>query len=59
MSLSRVEKLRRAGFDRSYAIPFERSWQVRCSQCKTLVINGMACHETGCPNQPREEGEDD
>jgi hypothetical protein len=21
----------------------------RCSQCKALVINGIYCHETGCP----------
>lgn len=21
-----------------------------CSQCNALVINGVACHETGCPN---------
>lgn len=22
---------------------------MRCSQCEMLVINGVACHETGCP----------
>lgn len=22
----------------------------RCSQCEALVINSMACHETGCPH---------
>lgn len=22
----------------------------KCSQCQVLVINGTACHETGCPN---------
>ena len=21
-----------------------------CDQCEMLSINGMACHETGCPN---------
>lgn len=21
-----------------------------CDQCQVLSINGMACHETGCPN---------
>ena len=41
-------KLRRQGFDKScangrYASP-------RCSQCEALVINGVACHEVGCPN---------
>lgn len=25
----------------------------RCSQCVALVINGTACHETGCPNARR------
>jgi hypothetical protein len=23
---------------------------VRCTQCEALVINGVACHERGCPN---------
>jgi hypothetical protein len=22
----------------------------RCDQCEALVINGVYCHETGCPN---------
>lgn len=21
-----------------------------CNQCKTLIINGMLCHEIGCPD---------
>ncbi len=25
-----------------------------CSQCEACVINGLACHETGCPNETRE-----
>jgi hypothetical protein len=24
--------------------------RVRCSQCEALMINGILCHETGCPN---------
>lgn len=39
------------GFDRS-----ERRGQklhVRCSQCEVVTICGIACHETGCPNQTR------
>ena len=24
---------------------------VGCSQCQALVINGVACHESGCPNE--------
>ena len=23
---------------------------MRCNQCELLVINGVLCHETGCPN---------
>ncbi len=28
--------------------------RVSCSQCEALVINGIACHETGCPNATHE-----
>jgi hypothetical protein len=24
---------------------------ISCPQCQMLAINGVACHETGCPNQ--------
>ena len=23
---------------------------MRCDRCEALMINGMFCHETGCPN---------
>ena len=23
---------------------------MRCDQCEALMINGVFCHETGCPN---------
>lgn len=23
---------------------------MRCDQCELLSINGVVCHETGCPN---------
>lgn len=23
---------------------------MRCNQCEALMINGIFCHETGCPN---------
>lgn len=23
---------------------------MRCNQCESLYINGVFCHETGCPN---------
>lgn len=49
--------LRNQGFDKS-----ERDengeWRVRCSQCEALVINGVACHEAGCPNKNETKGND-
>lgn len=47
-------QLRRRGFDRSY---YDRStgyYHVACSQCEASVIQGIACHETGCPNIKKE-----
>lgn len=58
MRYSRVQRLRDQGFDESYAVPFERAWKVRCSQCEALVINGYPTHETRCPNVPRDEEEE-
>ena len=43
-----AERLRRQGFDRSHVS--DGSVAVRCSQCEASVIQGVACHETGCPN---------
>ena len=56
--MSRLQQLRDAGFDLSSAVPFERAWRVRCSQCQAACINGIPCHETGCPNASRH-GRDD
>lgn len=44
------EHLRRRGFDLTR---YDRStgyYSPRCSQCEAIVINGVACHERGCPN---------
>lgn len=41
-------KLRRQGFDKSYAT--YGHVYLMCSQCNALAINGVACHEKGCPN---------
>lgn len=41
--------LQTAGFDLSRNT--EGGYRVRCSQCEASVINGIACHEAGCPNQ--------
>ena len=33
--------------------------KIRCDQCEALIINGVFCHETGCPNSRKrlEDGE--
>ena len=41
--------LRARGFDRSKPLA-DGAVRVGCSQCAALVISGVACHETGCPN---------
>lgn len=57
--MSKVARLRAAGFDRSEHVPFTKHHRVRCSQCKALVILGVPCHENGCPNIPRNRDEDE
>lgn len=49
-----IHRLRADGFDQSEHVPFTRNYRVRCSQCEALVINGVPCHETGCPNEVHE-----
>ena len=32
--------------------------RIRCDSCEMVSINGIACHETGCPNaRARYDGE--
>jgi hypothetical protein len=54
---ARLEGLREAGFDRSYVShedgETDPAVKVRCSRCEALVINGVPCHEHGCPSRPR------
>lgn len=45
------------GFDASY-VSSDGYARVKCSQCEALVINGMATHETGCQNTPRDDDDD-
>lgn len=60
-----LEDVLSRGFDRSTRIGrddngrFCKGIRVRCSQCEAAVINGIACHERGCPNEPREESDHD
>ena len=49
------DHLRKQGFDRT---SYDRStgrYHVGCSQCEAVVINGVACHEHGCPNKHKTE----
>jgi hypothetical protein len=41
------------GFDRAYIIR-GGIIKVKCSQCEAATINGIAAHETGCPNATKE-----
>ena len=49
-----LRKLQQRGFDKARHVPFTSTFRVGCSQCEALVINGVACHETGCPNETHE-----
>lgn len=47
--------LRATGFDSCELIGRGRGsyYEVGCSQCAAIVINGTPCHEERCPNQRR------
>lgn len=49
----RADALRGQGFDETTCDGREGTIRPRCSQCEVAVINGVACHETGCPNARR------
>jgi len=51
---STEKHLRRQGFDKLKYNPDEKTWNVRCSLCEATGINGVACHEQGCPNQKKD-----
>lgn len=46
------KRLHAKGFTDSVYDRQSRTWRVRCPSCATLVINGVPCHEEGCPNIP-------
>lgn len=50
MSTQIIESLHRRGFDRSMEDEEEGGCFASCSQCAAVVINGVPCHEHGCPN---------
>lgn len=41
-------------FDESRHVPFTKQYRIRCSQCASLVVNGIPLHERGCPNDTHE-----
>lgn len=47
-----LDKLELDGFDQCEVdeIHDEMTVSVGCSQCEALVLNGVPCHELGCPN---------
>ena len=53
MSAQLIEQLQTRGFDRSIDDEDDGVF-VGCSQCQAIAINGVACHEHGCPNQTHE-----
>ena len=53
-TVRRVRQLKAQGFDQTYATRTPGVIRPACSQCQVLVINGTACHETGCPHATTE-----
>lgn len=49
-------RLRKQGFKPTVRGPYIH---VDCTQCVPNVINGLACHETGCPPNQRKAQDDD
>jgi len=47
-----TEQCKRHGFDLSRTE--DGRIVLRCSQCEACFINGVPCHETGCPNRKKE-----
>ena len=45
-----LRRLRTLGFDLSTYSRDTGYYRPRCSQCSAIVINGVPCHETGCPH---------
>lgn len=52
---NRIARFVALGFDASTQVG--RYVRIRCSQCAAARINGIACHEAGCPHETRPCGE--
>lgn len=53
MSRALLARMQAEGFDCA-RIERRGSVAVACSQCETLIISGIATHETHCPNARHE-----
>lgn len=47
---NQLARLHLLGFDESRYNPVTQGFRVGCSQCQAACINGIPCHEQGCPN---------
>jgi hypothetical protein len=54
-----AQRIRDQGFDQSRVSSDRNGVAVRCSQCEAMVINGVPCHEQGCPNAKMRHEEDE
>jgi hypothetical protein len=57
IAMRKGKSLRARGFDLTKWDRSEHRYRIRCSQCEALVINGVPCHERGCPNEKKEADE--
>jgi len=50
--MARCNELLDAGYDGTRILN-RHQLKIQCYQCNAAIINGVACHETGCPNQAK------
>ena len=51
-------EFRTFGEAKQAAFGYKHVW-IRCDSCEMATINGMACHETGCPGARAEKEDED
>lgn len=49
-----MAELEELGFDKCRQVEVGERITIGCSQCAAVAINGVPCHETGCPNMRHE-----
>jgi len=57
--LQTAARLRKEGFNKSRVSDTPRYVRVGCDQCQAMVVNNVAIHEAGCPNERRSRRNDD